>query len=131
MSRAVSVVLKMPRASPYSSSQPVATRSARSNAASISSAVVGRGSMENISAFSSAGMHSTAVDRPTPRGSNPTSWNSSRTPSGRVRASPMAASAPDPPGPPGLTSSEPVWSAWSPSVARTRNNGRVSPVGSS
>ncbi len=75
MSRAVSTVLKVPRASPYSSAQPSATSSVSAKASSSCSSVVGRGSAATSCSFSSSGMHSTGVDRPTPRGSKPTMSN--------------------------------------------------------
>ena len=131
MSRAVSTVLKVPSASPYWSAQPAATSSASEKASSNPSAVVGRGSAAISRSFSSAGMHSTGVERPTPRGSNPTTSNRCSTCSGSVSARPIAVSAPEPPGPPGLTTSEPIRPVWPASTARTRNSGSVAPSGSS
>ena len=54
---------------------PSATSSASAKASSSCSAVVGRGSAATIRSFISSGMHSTGVDRPTPRGSKPTTSN--------------------------------------------------------
>jgi hypothetical protein len=45
----------------------------------------------------SAGMHSTGVDAPTPRGSKPTTSKRRSTSSGSVSAEPTAASAPEAP----------------------------------
>ena len=131
MSLAVSTVLKVPRASPYSSAQPSATSWASAKASSSCSSVVGRGSAATIRSFRSSEMHSTGVERPTPRGSKPTMSNRCSTSRGRVRARPIAASAPEAPGPPGLTTSEPIRSVCPAITTRTRNSGRVAPSGSS
>jgi hypothetical protein len=131
MSRAVSTVLKAPSESGYFSAQPSATSCCSAKASSICSGVAGRGSAAMIRSFSSGGMHSTGVDSPTPRGSKPTTSKRRSTSSGRVSAEPIAASAPEAPGPPGLMTSEPIRSVCWAQRARTRNSGSVSPCGSS
>jgi hypothetical protein len=131
MSLAVSTVLKVARAAPYSSEQPSATSRARANASSSCSSVVGRGSAATISSLRSSGMHSTGVERPTPRGSKPIRSNRCSTSGGSVRARPIAASAPEAPGPPGLTIREPMRLVCPPITTRMRNSGRLSPPGSS
>ena len=131
MSRAVSTVLKVPSESGYSSAQPSATSCCSANASSTCSGVVGRGSEAMTRSLRSAGMHSTGVESPTPRGSKPTTSKRRSTSSGSVSAWPIAASAPDPPGPPGLITSEPMRSVWPGCTARTRVSGSRSPCGSS
>ena len=66
-------------------------------------------------------MHSTGADSPTPRGSKPTTSNRFSTSVGRLSPSPTAASAPEPPGPPGLTTSEPIRFCCPASRTRIRN----------
>ena len=67
-------------------------------------------------------MHSTGADRPTPRGSKPTTSKRRSTSVGSVSDSPTAASTPEPPGPPGLTTSEPIRFCWPASRTRTMNS---------
>ncbi len=66
-------------------------------------------------------MHSTGADSPTPRGSKPTTSNRFSTSVGRLSPSPIAASAPEAPGPPGLTTSEPIRFCCPASRTRTRS----------
>jgi hypothetical protein len=53
--------------------------------------------------------HTAGVELATPRGSKPTRSNPSRSDDGSVGAIEAAASTPDSPGPPGLTTSEPIF----------------------
>jgi hypothetical protein len=75
-------------------------------------------------------MHSTGVDSPTPRGSRPTTSKRLSTSTGRVSADCTAESVAEMPGPPGLTSSDPIRPVCPASTARTRKSCSVGPVGS-
>jgi hypothetical protein len=131
MSRAASTVLKAPSAAPYFSAQPSAAASTRPKDSSSEASSSARGSSAKNSSFCSALMHSTGVDRPTPRGSTPTTSKRARTSVGRVSAACTAASVADWPGPPGFTCSDPIRSVCPARTARTRTSCRVSPEGSS
>ena len=83
-----------------------------------------------MSSFSSSGMHSTGVDRPTPRGSKPTRSNRCSTSTGsRERQADAPRRRRSAPGPPGLTISEPIRSVCPASSARTRNSGQRGALG--
>ena len=127
MSRAVSAVLKVPSALPYFFAQASATRWVSAKASFCWAPVSGRGSAAASSSFRGSGRHSTGVDSPTPRGSKPTRSNRWRTSVGMVSARLIAASAPEAPGPPGLTSSEPIRFVCPASTTLTRNSGSVGP----
>ena len=74
---------------------------------------------------------STAVLAPTPRGSKPTRSNVRRSRRARRRAADERNSIPDPPGPPGLNTSEPIRSSGSAAGTRASAMSIVAPSGSS
>ena len=119
MSRAAETVETSPRRGPAFVPQAAANvRSAASRAVHWA-VVTGSGSAERYASMSAS--QRTGVLRPTPRGSKPTMSKRSRMAAGKiVVASCRTKSTPDPPGPPGLVTSEPMRRARSVAGSRMR-----------
>ena len=76
-------------------------------------------------------LQSTGVLSPTPRGSNDTRSNRSRSIAGRLSARPDSAEIPDTPGPPGFTTNAPIRRERSAAARRATASSTVAPEGSS
>src|SRR3990170_2951890 len=130
MSRAACSVEKSGSRAPYFAPHPSPTRLLIATTSSNSACVSGSGSAPNVASRSASEMHSTGDDRETPRGSKPTMSKRSVISSGSPpNAAPndryTAVLMPEPPGPPGLTTSEPIRSPWRVERARSSATSNV------
>ncbi len=127
MSRAVCSVENRLRSSPYLAPHPSAMRRAIATLPSKASWLTGSGSYPKLASRSASEMQSTGADLPTPRGSNDTTANSSSSVlSFGARCG--RKSRPEPPGPPGLVSTEPCLSSALPVKIRMTAMSNVSPL---
>ena len=103
----------------------------RCSAATASKSVcaVGSGSAPKYASRSASAVQRTGAERPTPLGSKPTRSNRRVTSTGMAEASCTAVSTPEAPGPPGLTTTEPIRSAarWAVECTRTSEMSNVLP----
>ena len=129
MSCAVSSVLKCPSAEPYLATQEATTASEAVRAWARPAAVRTSGLAAASVSFCLSLMHCSGSDSPTPRGSKPTRSNRSSSCWLSAPTRPAARFTPEPPGPPGLTSSEPIRWLWESLRARTTKMSALSPAG--
>src|SRR5947207_5449172 len=128
MSRAVCSVENSRSESPYLSPQDLAMLACTLATASKSASPTGSGSPPKNASRSASLKHFTALDRPTPRGSNPTTSKRRNTSVGNCCDRYTARSTPEPPGPPGSTSSEPIRLPWLVACTRSRAMSNVLPL---
>ena len=119
MSRAACSVLMNGRRSPLSRWQLSANSREPAMSASRSAASSGVGSSAARRSREASSRHAMGVLAPTPRGSNPIRSKRASTSSEKMLALPCTRSMPDAPGPPGLTSRDPIRDAGSLAGSRT------------
>ena len=108
MSRATSAVLRCRARSPPRWAHWAVIRSASESSSARSAAESGVGSTLKSWSMLSSVRHRTGEDAPMPRGSNPTMSYAARTAGENAKSESWAYCTPDPPGPPGLMSREPI-----------------------
>ena len=108
MSRATSVVLMCIARAPPRAAHRLVTPSTSASSVERSAAESGVGSALKSRSMSELLRHCTGLDAPMPRGSKPTMSYAARTAGEKTNDAYWAYSTPEPPGPPGLMTREPM-----------------------